>query len=341
MARYPVTAIDLHVSGADPDRLRVDAGRGGRAAGRRHRRPAGEPAAARHAPGRDGRRLDAGPGRGDRDAGRARRLPRAEVAAVTERRDARRARLRGVPARAGRPARGARRRRPRRGVRRDRARPGRPDAGAHAASGSATGSRSCPAASRQITDRLAADLGIDFAAANELEVVDGRLTGRIVGAGGGPGRQGRRAAPVRRGGGRRARRATVAIGDGANDLDMLAAAGLGIAFNAKPMVQRRRRHGGQRPLPRRDHVPPRHQPRGGRGRRRARGPHHPASPSSAERAARQPPTWKATTRPVSAPRSAHGTVISSTASAPGGKPWQQRRSTASGVALAVVEEWQR
>ena len=32
----------------------------------------------------------------------------------------------------------------------------------------------------QITDRLAEDLGIDFAAANELEIVDGRLTGRIV-----------------------------------------------------------------------------------------------------------------------------------------------------------------
>ena len=31
--------------------------------------------------------------------------------------------------------------------------------------------------------------------------------------------------------------ATVAVGDGANDLDMLAAAGLGIAFNAKPVVQ--------------------------------------------------------------------------------------------------------
>ena len=34
----------------------------------------------------------------------------------------------------------------------------------------------------QITDRLASDLGIDFAAANELEIVDGKLTGRIVGA---------------------------------------------------------------------------------------------------------------------------------------------------------------
>jgi phosphoserine phosphatase len=89
----------------------------------------------------------------------------------------------------------------------------------------------------QITDRLAADLGIDFAAANELEVVDGRLTGRIVG-------------PVvdRAGKAEALRRfaaaagvsqaATVAVGDGANDLDMLAAAGLGVAFNAKPVVQK-------------------------------------------------------------------------------------------------------
>lgn len=87
-----------------------------------------------------------------------------------------------------------------------------------------------------ITDRIAADLGIDYALANELEVVDGRLTGRVVGE------------VVDRPGKATALRrfaadagvpisATVAIGDGANDLDMLAAAGLGIAFNAKPVVQ--------------------------------------------------------------------------------------------------------
>jgi phosphoserine phosphatase len=89
----------------------------------------------------------------------------------------------------------------------------------------------------QVTDRIAADLGIDFAAANELEVVDGRLTGRIVG----PvvDRAGKAAALLRfaeQTGVSPA--ATVAIGDGANDLDMLAVAGLGIAFNAKPMVQK-------------------------------------------------------------------------------------------------------
>jgi phosphoserine phosphatase len=88
----------------------------------------------------------------------------------------------------------------------------------------------------QVTDRIAADLGIDFSAANELEVVEDRLTGRILG-------------PVvdRAGKAEALRRfaaeagvalgATVAVGDGANDLDMLSAAGLGIAFNAKPVVQ--------------------------------------------------------------------------------------------------------
>jgi phosphoserine phosphatase len=87
-----------------------------------------------------------------------------------------------------------------------------------------------------VTDRIAETLGIHFAAANELEIVDGRLTGRIVG----PivDRQGK-ADALRR----FAREvgvdtsATIAIGDGANDLDMLSAAGLGIAFNAKPVVQ--------------------------------------------------------------------------------------------------------
>lgn len=88
----------------------------------------------------------------------------------------------------------------------------------------------------QITDRLAEDLGIHFARANELEIVDGRLTGRIVGP------------VVDRAGKATALRqfaaevgvseaAVIAIGDGANDLDMLNAAGLGIAYNAKPLVR--------------------------------------------------------------------------------------------------------
>jgi phosphoserine phosphatase len=88
----------------------------------------------------------------------------------------------------------------------------------------------------QITDRLADELGIHFARANELEIVDGKLTGRIFGP------------VVDRTGKAAALRqfaaevgvseaSVIAIGDGANDLDMLSAAGLGIAYNAKPLVR--------------------------------------------------------------------------------------------------------
>jgi phosphoserine phosphatase len=88
----------------------------------------------------------------------------------------------------------------------------------------------------QITDPLAEALGLDFAAANTLEVVDGKLTGGLVGE------------IVDRPGKARALarfaaqygiplEQTVAVGDGANDLDMLNTAGLGIAFNAKPFVR--------------------------------------------------------------------------------------------------------
>lgn len=89
----------------------------------------------------------------------------------------------------------------------------------------------------QITDYLAEELSLDYAAANTLEIADGRLTGELVGpvldrAG--------KAAALRR----FAEAAdvplsqTVAVGDGANDLDMIATAGLGIAFNAKPVVRK-------------------------------------------------------------------------------------------------------
>tara|TARA_S200000501_G_scaffold378752_1_gene443330 strand:- start:9332 stop:10516 length:1185 start_codon:yes stop_codon:yes gene_type:complete len=86
------------------------------------------------------------------------------------------------------------------------------------------------------TRRLQRELNIKHARANELEIVDGRLTGKVIG-------------PIVS----RTTKAdflheiaelesvpidqTVAVGDGANDLDMLSVAGLGIAFNAKPIVQ--------------------------------------------------------------------------------------------------------
>ncbi|MCI0384640.1 phosphoserine phosphatase SerB [Streptomyces sp. CNQ085] len=88
----------------------------------------------------------------------------------------------------------------------------------------------------QVTDDLRKRLGLDFASANTLEIVDGKLTGRVVGE-----------VVDRAGKARLLRRfaaeagvplaQTVAIGDGANDLDMLNTAGLGVAFNAKPVVQ--------------------------------------------------------------------------------------------------------
>ena len=88
----------------------------------------------------------------------------------------------------------------------------------------------------QVTEALMADLGIDYAAANTLEIVDGKLTGRLTGP---LIDRAAKAAALRRfaADARVPISQTVAIGDGANDLDMIKAAGLGIAFNAKPMVR--------------------------------------------------------------------------------------------------------
>ncbi len=111
----------------------------------------------------------------------------------------------------------------------------------------------------QITDRLAADLGIDFSAANELEIVDGTLTGRVVGAI--VDRAGK-AAALRRFAAEAGvpEAATIAIGDGANDLDMLERG------RARHRLQRQatgpagRTHRGERALPGHRDVPPRDQP---------------------------------------------------------------------------------
>ena len=89
---------------------------------------------------------------------------------------------------------------------------------------------------REVIAPLAEQLDVDGLRANALEIVDGRLTGRVMGEI--VDRQGKREAleEFAREFGIPAAR-TIAIGDGANDLDMLDAAGLGIAFNAKPVVQ--------------------------------------------------------------------------------------------------------
>jgi phosphoserine phosphatase len=92
-----------------------------------------------------------------------------------------------------------------------------------------------------VGERLRKRLGIDYVFANELEARDGRLTGavsgNIVDA--------ERKAQLLRELATRERidlQQTIAIGDGANDLPMLAVAGLGVAWHAKPMVRESARH---------------------------------------------------------------------------------------------------
>jgi len=86
------------------------------------------------------------------------------------------------------------------------------------------------------TERLKQRLGLDFAHANTLEVVDGKLTGKVLGqildA------QGKAEALLHISGelGLRPEQ-VIAMGDGANDLKMMAKAGISIAYHAKPVVR--------------------------------------------------------------------------------------------------------
>jgi phosphoserine phosphatase len=92
------------------------------------------------------------------------------------------------------------------------------------------------------SERVADHLGIEFRRANVLEIADGRLTGRMIDQPWGDicdGAEKRRTlletcaalglAPER----------AIAVGDGANDLPMMEAAGLSVAFHAKPAVRER------------------------------------------------------------------------------------------------------
>ena len=86
------------------------------------------------------------------------------------------------------------------------------------------------------TDRLKARLGIDYTISNRLEVDGGRLTGSLLGdIVDAEAKAAKFAAVVKELGATREQ--TVAIGDGANDLKMMALAGLSVAFHAKPVVR--------------------------------------------------------------------------------------------------------
>lgn len=86
----------------------------------------------------------------------------------------------------------------------------------------------------QLLTPLAAELNLDYARANQLEVVDGVLTGKVLGA---IIDRSAKAEALREWSKDSGLTRTVAVGDGANDLEMMANAELGVAFNAKPVVR--------------------------------------------------------------------------------------------------------
>ena len=88
---------------------------------------------------------------------------------------------------------------------------------------------------------LQAQLGVDHVFANRLEIVDGFLTGRVLA----PVVDAEAKARILRALAEKegiSMAQTIAVGDGANDLEMLGAAGLGIAYHAKDLVRERSRH---------------------------------------------------------------------------------------------------
>ena len=88
----------------------------------------------------------------------------------------------------------------------------------------------------EVIDELAAEAGIDHVRANRFEIVDGRFTGKVHGEIVDGGVKRRTLEELSRRHGVPAAR-IVAMGDGANDREMLAAAGTGIAFRAKPALR--------------------------------------------------------------------------------------------------------
>ena len=86
------------------------------------------------------------------------------------------------------------------------------------------------------TDRLKARLGFDEAYANELEVVDGRLTGRVLGEIVDGEAKARHLLRARHALGLESHQ-VIAVGDGANDIPMFEAAGFGVAYRGKPVLR--------------------------------------------------------------------------------------------------------
>ena len=79
-------------------------------------------------------------------------------------------------------------------------------------------------------------LGLDYAVANTLEIIDGKLTGNVLGDIVDANRKAQELVNLRDKLGLKINQ-TIAIGDGANDLKMMQAAAVGIAYHAKPIVQ--------------------------------------------------------------------------------------------------------
>ncbi len=79
-------------------------------------------------------------------------------------------------------------------------------------------------------------LGLDYAVSNTLEIINGKLTGKVLGDIVDAARKAQELLKLRDALGLKANQ-TIAIGDGANDLEMMRVAGIGIAYHAKPVVQ--------------------------------------------------------------------------------------------------------
>lgn len=88
----------------------------------------------------------------------------------------------------------------------------------------------------QVLEDLAEELELDYVRANTLEIVEGKLTGRVIGPVVDRAAKANFLAEFAADSGLTMAQ-TVAVGDGANDIDMISAAGLGVAFNAKPALR--------------------------------------------------------------------------------------------------------